>query len=295
MDGTSQSSTTTDSLGRYAFIGLKAGSYSLTPSMASCTLDPGVVNLNGLKSGTTTQNFNASGSSCGFRTGQVIPLNQPMRLHAQFPSCAENSTITMSSITPFNVPASIPVRGPIVGDETLTLTFTEDFQQPTVTKRGPSSASPDSVAAVLSPKGRLLHATGDATLADARRALEAAVVNIERARTVLRGDDERALAAWRGLVSARWTLVDQIDAPGARYIVARENPPSATGLPTLTLAERSVVAYAARGFSTKEIAYSLGLADTTVRVLIMRAVRRSGLRSRDELLARTRAAAVEND
>jgi DNA-binding NarL/FixJ family response regulator len=54
-----------------------------------------------------------------------------------------------------------------------------------------------------------------------------------------------------------------------------------------------VVTYAARGFSTKEIAYTLGLADTTVRVLIMRAVRRAGVRDRNELLALARSTAVE--
>jgi DNA-binding NarL/FixJ family response regulator len=139
----------------------------------------------------------------------------------------------------------------------------------------------------------LLHAEGEARLADARRALESAVANLERARTSLRGDAAEALSAWKGLVSARWTLVDQIDAHGARYIVARENAPSTAGLPSLTTAERCVVTYAARGFSTKEIAYTLGLADTTVRVLIMRAVRRAGVRDRNELLALARSTAVE--
>jgi DNA-binding NarL/FixJ family response regulator len=136
----------------------------------------------------------------------------------------------------------------------------------------------------------LLHATGEASLADARRALTAAVTKVERARTSSRHDAREALELWRGLVSARWTLVDQIDAHGTRYIVARENVPSAADLPMLTLTERCVVAYAARGFSTKEIAYTLGLADTTVRVLMMRAVRRSGVRNRHELLLLAKAA-----
>jgi DNA-binding CsgD family transcriptional regulator len=149
----------------------------------------------------------------------------------------------------------------------------------------------ESAAALLSPRGVLLHATGEASLADARRALTTAVMNVERARKSSRHDAREALQLWRGLVSARWTLVDQIDARGTRYIVARENSPGATDLPKLTHTERCVVAYAARGFSMKEIAYTLGLADTTVRVLMMRAVRRSGLRNRNELLVLAKAAA----
>jgi DNA-binding NarL/FixJ family response regulator len=52
----------------------------------------------------------------------------------------------------------------------------------------------------------------------------------------------------------------------------------------LTPTERCVVTCALRGFSTKEIAYTLGISDSTVRVLIMRAVRRYGYRSRRELM-----------
>jgi DNA-binding CsgD family transcriptional regulator len=162
-------------------------------------------------------------------------------------------------------------------------------------RQHPPAVPLDAVAAVLSPKGVLLHADGEASLADARRALQTAVVNVERARTALRRHTSEALDLWKGLVSARWTLVDQIDAEGTRYIVARENPPITEGLSTLTPTERSVVAYAARGYSTKEISYTLGVSDTTVRVLIMRAVRRIGVRGRDELLALAKPDAADVD
>jgi DNA-binding CsgD family transcriptional regulator len=138
--------------------------------------------------------------------------------------------------------------------------------------------------AVLSADGNLLHAEGEAKLASARRALEKAVCDIESARTFLRGNVERALRLWRGLVSARWSLVDEFDSHGAKYIVARENLPVATPMSKLTPTERCVVTCALRGFSTKEIAYTLGISDSTVRVLIMRAVRRYGYRSRHELM-----------
>jgi DNA-binding CsgD family transcriptional regulator len=146
----------------------------------------------------------------------------------------------------------------------------------------PAAATPD---AILSVEGKLLHAEGDAKVQAARQALAQAVRTIEHARSAMRDRQERAVASWKGLVGARWTLVDQFDGDGARYVVARENAPVARGPERLTATERAVVALAARGLTTKEIAYALGIADTTVRVLVMRAARRCGVGSRGELLA----------
>jgi DNA-binding CsgD family transcriptional regulator len=67
----------------------------------------------------------------------------------------------------------------------------------------------------------------------------------------------------------------------ARLHRAHQHP---RGPSSLTETERSAVTAAARGQSTKEIAYEFGIADATVRVLLMRAARRCGVRSRKELL-----------
>ena len=56
------------------------------------------------------------------------------------------------------------------------------------------------------------------------------------------------------------------------------------GLARLTERERQVVAFLALGRSTKEIAYVLGISDSTTRVLLGRAAARLGVRSRDELV-----------
>jgi DNA-binding CsgD family transcriptional regulator len=154
-------------------------------------------------------------------------------------------------------------------------------------------AEPESGAAVLTAQGKVLHAEGDAKLASARRALQTAVRDITHARTALRGDAHRALGMWTGLVAAQWTLVDRFESNGERYVVARENSPQVNGLLALTPTERLVVAYAARGSTTKEIAYALGISATTVRVLLMRAARRYGVRSRKALLALGRRASPE--
>jgi DNA-binding NarL/FixJ family response regulator len=52
----------------------------------------------------------------------------------------------------------------------------------------------------------------------------------------------------------------------------------------LTVRERDVVARALRGCANKVIAYDLGLAHSTVRVLMARAAIKLGAHSRDELL-----------
>jgi DNA-binding CsgD family transcriptional regulator len=56
------------------------------------------------------------------------------------------------------------------------------------------------------------------------------------------------------------------------------------GLEILTVRERQVVSCLARGLSTKEVAFSLGIADATVRVLLARAASKLGVRSREAVL-----------
>ena len=87
----------------------------------------------------------------------------------------------------------------------------------------------------------------------------------------------------------RWTLVDAYDRDGVRYIVARENRPRSDGLVALSERERQVVEYLGRQLSTKEIAFTMGIADATVRVLIRRAAAKLGATSRASLLAQVEA------
>jgi DNA-binding NarL/FixJ family response regulator len=111
------------------------------------------------------------------------------------------------------------------------------------------------------------------------RPLAAALGNIEHVSASIREIPKR-------LASPRWTLVEQLELEGERYVLARENRsrPPRRGPSSLTEAERSVVTAAAQGHTTKEIAYTLCIAETTVRVLLMRAARRCGVQNRRELL-----------
>jgi DNA-binding CsgD family transcriptional regulator len=143
----------------------------------------------------------------------------------------------------------------------------------------------ESGEAVLDPSGRIQHATGAATLRDARHALTLAVRDREHARGRLRKADPIAAAEiWKGLVDGRWSLVETIESDGRRLVLARRNDPSVPDPKALRPAERTVAAYAALGHSNKYIAYLLGLQPSTVATHLKSAQRKLGLGSRRELI-----------
>jgi DNA-binding CsgD family transcriptional regulator len=156
-------------------------------------------------------------------------------------------------------------------------------------KLGPAAIR-ESTEAVLSPDGKVVHAAGVAQARDSLEALSAGAISMDRARAGLRRKDpERALGTWKGLVAARWTLVDRFESDGRRYILARENESDPVARAVLSARERQVVANAALGRSNKEIAYALGLAHSTVRVLLARAARKLRVSTRAELVRRFEA------
>jgi DNA-binding CsgD family transcriptional regulator len=139
--------------------------------------------------------------------------------------------------------------------------------------------------AVLDPAGRVHDASGSARTPAARELLRRAVLSLEQSRGALRDTDpDASLDLRKALVGARWSLVDRVELDGKRYILARENPPDAPGPEALTARERQVIGFAKLGHHNKLIAYELGIADSTVRVLLARAAARLGVRTRAELL-----------
>ncbi len=146
------------------------------------------------------------------------------------------------------------------------------------------------VDAVVTVDGRVEHVESTANSDVTRRDLTEAVKAREWAKTQRgRRNPERATAAWKPLVAARWSLVDSYERSGRRYITARENTPVPTGIATLSPRERQVGALAEVGRSNKLIAYELGLAHSTVRVLLARAAVKMGAQTRAELIRQLRA------
>lgn len=139
--------------------------------------------------------------------------------------------------------------------------------------------------AILTPTGKLEHAEGEAKLESARASLRSAVATIERARSTLRrSDPDAAVASWKGLVATRWSLVDQFESDGKRFVVAQRNEVKLHGLAALSERERQAVAQAALGHTNKIIAYALGVSASTVSVLLHRAARKLGTNTRQELI-----------
>jgi DNA-binding NarL/FixJ family response regulator len=89
----------------------------------------------------------------------------------------------------------------------------------------------------------------------------------------------------KGFSSRRWTLVDQYESDGNRYVLARENTPATLGPVRLSRREQQVVSMAALGNTNKVIAYELGLAHSTVRVLMARASAKLGAPTRSVLVS----------
>ncbi len=151
-----------------------------------------------------------------------------------------------------------------------------------------SSRDPD---AIIDATGNIRHAVRGAKEKAALDALRAAAAGLVRARGAHRwSTPERAVAAWKGLVDARWSLVDHFERDGSHYVVAHRNDPMMAPIALLTERERQVVALAALGLANKVIAYELGIATSTVGVLLGRAMTRLGVHSRRELIEAYRAA-----
>lgn len=142
-------------------------------------------------------------------------------------------------------------------------------------------------AAVLSPNGGLLHATDDA-VARARGDLRRATLAFDNARTKkMRADVELATRRWRPLVATQWSLLDDFDTDGKHFVLAVQNAaPIRPTRTTLSAREQQVMTQAHLGHSDKVIAYELGIAVSTVRVLLHRATRKLGASSRREAIAR---------
>lgn len=143
-------------------------------------------------------------------------------------------------------------------------------------------------AAILSPHGALLDADSGDGVVEAREDLRRATVAFDQARTKkMRADVELATRRWRPLVASRWSLLDEFDSDGRRFIVAVENePPTRPPRRDLSEREHQVMTQAHLGHSDKVIAYELGLSASTVRVLLHRASRKLGASTRREALAR---------
>jgi DNA-binding CsgD family transcriptional regulator len=133
--------------------------------------------------------------------------------------------------------------------------------------------------AILSPSGSMVHAQAGGQTRKAHDLLCGAAKAIDRARSKARGNEDEALDLWQGLVAGRWSLVEQFDSDGRRFMVARRNDPQVTDPRALGLRERQVLAYVAMGHPAKLIAYSLGVSPSSVSTARRTGMRKLGLQT----------------
>jgi DNA-binding CsgD family transcriptional regulator len=88
---------------------------------------------------------------------------------------------------------------------------------------------------------------------------------------------------WEGILSGEWSFIDDFDASGTRYLVARRNVVTPDFV-QLTRTERRVTHRAALGLSMKVIAYAMDLSMSRVSQSLTLALRKLGLRNRGELI-----------
>jgi len=142
------------------------------------------------------------------------------------------------------------------------------------------------VEAVLDPDGKIQDASAPASSTSSRDALRSAVRFLDKARTRNgRAHVDESLDNWQALVDGRWSLVDKFDTDGRRYVVAVKNEPNYRDPRGLTLRERQVSEYVGMGYSSKQIAYTLGVSSSVVTDCTARAQKKLGLSSRPELAA----------
>jgi DNA-binding NarL/FixJ family response regulator len=142
----------------------------------------------------------------------------------------------------------------------------------------------DPIEAVFDGGGKLYDARQAAMSGTARERLRFAVRQIDRARSAAgRQDSDASMAAWEGLVSGRWSLIDRFDSDQRRFVVAVRNDLRFPDPRGLSLRERQVAEFAGLGRSAKEIAYLLGVSAASVENSLRRAQAKLGLGSRLEL------------
>jgi DNA-binding CsgD family transcriptional regulator len=155
----------------------------------------------------------------------------------------------------------------------------------------------DTSDAVLDPDGTLEHANDERmTQKKWRDTLGRAAVNVERARREFRGEDSDAgLQLWKGLVRGTFSLVETVDSDGRRFYVARKNDLEVSTPHPLSPRERQVVAYVALGLDNRQIAYRLGLSDSTISTYVRRASNKLGVDSRANLIKLVRQLANQSE
>lgn len=81
-----------------------------------------------------------------------------------------------------------------------------------------------------------------------------------------------------------WQVVDKVSVGSTDYVLLRRTRGPKSGVESLTPRERDAVRHACTGASNKDIAWAMGISDSTVGVLLLRACRKLKVVGRDALI-----------
>jgi DNA-binding CsgD family transcriptional regulator len=81
-----------------------------------------------------------------------------------------------------------------------------------------------------------------------------------------------------------WEVIDEVSVGSTDYVILRRTRGQKSGVESLTPRERDAVRLACTGASNKHIAWAMGISDSTVGVLLLRARRKLKVVGRDELI-----------
>jgi DNA-binding CsgD family transcriptional regulator len=136
---------------------------------------------------------------------------------------------------------------------------------------------PEIVHAVLSLDGKCIDRRAPAE----HDAIAGTVRRIEGSRS--RASQANLLELWTALVAGRYSLVSR-STGGRRHYLVLDNALASQAMRALTRREVDVLSMAARGLSTKLVAYGLGISPTAVSSALGRATSKLGLSTRIELV-----------
>ena len=101
----------------------------------------------------------------------------------------------------------------------------------------------------------------------------------------MQGSPCSATALWHELAHARWSLVDEFEAEGRRYLIARSLDRADRPELALDTLDRIILGQRAAGAAREVIAGEVGLSISTVARRLRLAMRRLGLRNAADLAA----------
>jgi len=114
-------------------------------------------------------------------------------------------------------------------------------------------------------------------------------VQLDQARGRVRGASSReALELGESVVRGCWSVVDWFDTENRRFVLAVPNAPNVQDPRGLTDREYQVAVQFGAGETCKMIAYSLGVSRSRVSALLRRAMRKLGVRTRQQLVLEVR-------